>query len=205
MKFDRSVQCNSFVYNCSVIWSFALGQTQCQRLAHEWGLGKGITEAKALFGWAYQHGLSAVEQCFSLTAKQPQPAYKPQKQPAEQGESLTPAEILQRDGFEPRTWWLGELALTNFDHLPLDVNKFSNSANPFYPSSVSSTGQFFHLQWSVYSGGWISHQSTEIANAKRANFKMSAWSPVITLSVPKKCNSETVSCFSISSLTNYKL
>jgi hypothetical protein len=30
-----------------------------------------------LFGWAYQHGLSAVEQCFSLTANQPQPAYKP--------------------------------------------------------------------------------------------------------------------------------
>jgi hypothetical protein len=27
-----------------------------------------------------------VEQCFSLTVKQPQPAYKPQKQPAEQGE-----------------------------------------------------------------------------------------------------------------------
>jgi hypothetical protein len=40
----------------------------------------------ALFGWAYQHGLSAVEQYFSLIAKQPQPAYKPQKQPAEQGE-----------------------------------------------------------------------------------------------------------------------
>jgi hypothetical protein len=35
---------------------------------------------------AYQHGLSAVEQCFSLTTKQPQPAYKPQKQPTEQGE-----------------------------------------------------------------------------------------------------------------------
>jgi hypothetical protein len=33
---------------------------------------------------AYQHGLSAVKQCFSLTAKQPQPAYKPQKQPTEQ-------------------------------------------------------------------------------------------------------------------------
>jgi hypothetical protein len=30
-----------------------------------------------LFGWAYQHGLSAVEQCFFLTANQPQPAYKP--------------------------------------------------------------------------------------------------------------------------------
>jgi hypothetical protein len=39
------------------------GQTQCQRLPHEWGLGKGITEAKSY-----------------------------------------PAEILQRDGFEPRTW-----------------------------------------------------------------------------------------------------
>jgi hypothetical protein len=38
-----------------------------------------------LFGCSYQHGLSAVEQCFSLTTKQPQPAYKPQKQPAEQG------------------------------------------------------------------------------------------------------------------------
>jgi hypothetical protein len=48
------------------------GQTQCQRLPHEWGLGKGITEAKSY-----------------------------------------PAEILHRDGFEPRTWWLGELALTN--------------------------------------------------------------------------------------------
>jgi hypothetical protein len=23
------------------------GQTQCQRLSHEWGLGKGITEAKS--------------------------------------------------------------------------------------------------------------------------------------------------------------
>jgi hypothetical protein len=35
---------------------------------------------------AYQHGLSAVEQYFSLTANQPQPAYKPKKkQPAEQG------------------------------------------------------------------------------------------------------------------------
>jgi hypothetical protein len=30
--------------------------------------------------------LSAVVQCFSLTTKQPQPAYKPQKQPAEQGD-----------------------------------------------------------------------------------------------------------------------
>jgi hypothetical protein len=29
-----------------------------------------------------------VEQYFSLTAKQPQSAYKPQKQPAEQGECL---------------------------------------------------------------------------------------------------------------------
>jgi hypothetical protein len=26
---------------------FTLGQTQCQRLPHEWGLGKGITEAKS--------------------------------------------------------------------------------------------------------------------------------------------------------------
>jgi hypothetical protein len=37
---------------------------------------------------AYQHGLSAVEQCFSLTAKQPQSAYKQKKkkkQPVEQG------------------------------------------------------------------------------------------------------------------------
>jgi hypothetical protein len=34
-----------------------------------------------------------VEQCFSLTANQPQPAYKPKKQPAEQGLSglLKPA------------------------------------------------------------------------------------------------------------------
>jgi hypothetical protein len=32
--------------------------------------------------------LSAVEQCFSLTANQPQPAYKPKKQPAEQGQSI---------------------------------------------------------------------------------------------------------------------
>jgi hypothetical protein len=38
-----------------------------------------------LFGWAYQHGLSAVERCFSLTANQPQPAYKLKKQSAEQG------------------------------------------------------------------------------------------------------------------------
>jgi hypothetical protein len=29
-----------------------------------------------------------VEQCFSFTAKQPQPAYKPQKQPAEQGDRV---------------------------------------------------------------------------------------------------------------------
>jgi hypothetical protein len=36
-----------------------------------------------LFLFGYQHG-SAVVQCFSLTTKQPQPAYKPQKQPAEQ-------------------------------------------------------------------------------------------------------------------------
>jgi hypothetical protein len=41
-----------------------------------------------LFGWAYQHGLSVVEQYFSLTANQPQPAYKPKKQPAEQGHSI---------------------------------------------------------------------------------------------------------------------
>jgi hypothetical protein len=39
-----------------------------------------------LFGCSYQHGLSAVVQYFSLTTKQPQPAYKPQKQPAEQGD-----------------------------------------------------------------------------------------------------------------------
>jgi hypothetical protein len=32
-----------------------------------------------MFGWAYQHGLSAVEQYFPLTANQPQPAYKPKK------------------------------------------------------------------------------------------------------------------------------
>jgi hypothetical protein len=38
-----------------------------------------------LFGRLFQHGLSAVVQWFSLTTKQPQPAYKPQKQPAEQG------------------------------------------------------------------------------------------------------------------------
>jgi hypothetical protein len=31
-----------------------------------------------------------VEQCFSLTAKQPQLAYKPQKQPNEQGEYFLP-------------------------------------------------------------------------------------------------------------------
>jgi hypothetical protein len=41
-----------------------------------------------LFGWAYQHNLSAVEQCFSLTVNQPQLAYKPKKQPAEQGQCL---------------------------------------------------------------------------------------------------------------------
>jgi hypothetical protein len=39
-----------------------------------------------LFGCSYLHGLSAVEQCFSLTTKQPQSAYKPQKQPAEHGD-----------------------------------------------------------------------------------------------------------------------
>jgi hypothetical protein len=31
-----------------------------------------------------------VKQCFSLTTKQPQSAYKPQKQPAEQGEYFQP-------------------------------------------------------------------------------------------------------------------
>jgi hypothetical protein len=39
-----------------------------------------------MFGCFYQHGLSAVVQYFSLTTKQPQLAYKPQKQPAEQDE-----------------------------------------------------------------------------------------------------------------------
>jgi hypothetical protein len=39
-----------------------------------------------LFGCSYQHGLLAVVQCFSLTTKQLQPAYKPQKQPAEQSD-----------------------------------------------------------------------------------------------------------------------
>jgi hypothetical protein len=43
-------------------------------------------ETFTLFGCSYQHGLSAVVQCFSLITKQPQPAYKPQKQAAEQGE-----------------------------------------------------------------------------------------------------------------------
>jgi hypothetical protein len=41
-----------------------------------------------LFGCSYQHNLSAMVQCFSLTTKQSQPAYKPQKQPAEQGDGL---------------------------------------------------------------------------------------------------------------------
>jgi hypothetical protein len=53
-----------------------------------WRLTYYICAMKAsipLFGWAYQHDLSAVEQYFSLTANQPQPAYKPKKQPAEQG------------------------------------------------------------------------------------------------------------------------
>jgi hypothetical protein len=39
-----------------------------------------------LFGCSYQHGLSIVIQCFSLTTKQPQSAYKPQKLSAEQCE-----------------------------------------------------------------------------------------------------------------------
>jgi hypothetical protein len=39
-----------------------------------------------MFGCSYQHGLLVMVQCFSLTTKQPQPVYKPQKQPAEQGE-----------------------------------------------------------------------------------------------------------------------
>jgi hypothetical protein len=38
-------------------------------------------ELCTLFGCSYQHGLSAVVQCFSLTTK-------PQKQPAEQGDDL---------------------------------------------------------------------------------------------------------------------
>jgi hypothetical protein len=44
-----------------------------------------------LFGWAYQHGLSAVEQCFYLTANQPQPTskQKKKKQSAEQGRWLS--------------------------------------------------------------------------------------------------------------------
>jgi hypothetical protein len=37
----------------------------------------------SMFGCSYQHGLSAVVQYFSLITKQPQSAYKPQKQPAE--------------------------------------------------------------------------------------------------------------------------
>jgi hypothetical protein len=45
-------------------------------------------ETTTLFGRLFQHGLSAVVQCFSLTTKQSQPAYKPQKQPAEQGEQF---------------------------------------------------------------------------------------------------------------------
>jgi hypothetical protein len=53
-----------------------------------------------LFGWAYQHGLSAVEQCFSLTANQPQQAYKPKKQPAEQGHLSTSLTIWSRK-FKP--------------------------------------------------------------------------------------------------------
>jgi hypothetical protein len=57
------------------------------KIVHMAGMQKCILkihESIPLFGWAYQHGLSAVEQCFSLTANQPQPAYKPKKQPAEQ-------------------------------------------------------------------------------------------------------------------------
>ena len=38
-----------------------------------------------LFAWSYQPCLSAMIQCFSLTTKQDQPAYKPQKRSSEQG------------------------------------------------------------------------------------------------------------------------
>jgi hypothetical protein len=38
-------------------------------------------------------------------------------------QSLTPAEILQRDGFEPRTWLLGEVALTNCNKPALLITK----------------------------------------------------------------------------------
>jgi hypothetical protein len=52
-------------------------------------------DTNTLFGCSYQHGLSVVVQYFSLKTKQPQPAYKPQKQPAEQGEIRYP---VQRTG-----------------------------------------------------------------------------------------------------------
>jgi hypothetical protein len=37
---------NNFNHGNPLFLSSVTGQTQCQRLPHEWGLGKGITEAK---------------------------------------------------------------------------------------------------------------------------------------------------------------
>jgi hypothetical protein len=41
-----------------------------------------------LFAWTYQSGLSVMVQCFSLTTKQQQSAYQPQKPSSKQGEDL---------------------------------------------------------------------------------------------------------------------
>jgi hypothetical protein len=81
-----------------------------------------------LFGWAYQHGLSAVVQCFSLTTKQPQPAYKPQKQPAEQGE------------------WFYPLLGSSFSHLyyvliTLYMLACNAQATASHPKATASPGQ----------------------------------------------------------------
>jgi hypothetical protein len=62
-----------------------------------------------LFGWAYQHGLSAVEQYFSLTANQPQPAYKPKNSLPNRPSTLTAGRASQH------LWLQGELMLTCSD------------------------------------------------------------------------------------------
>jgi hypothetical protein len=57
-----------------------------------------------------------VEQCFSLTAKQPQPAYKPLKQPAEQGERYTFVENFI-------------MAASNLKHLPFFLHRVNTKTD----------------------------------------------------------------------------
>jgi hypothetical protein len=73
-----------------------------------------------LFGCSYQHGLSAVIQYFSLTTKQPQPAYKPQKQHAEQGECFSLATNQQISDQYFSVWLFNEANMAGALHrMPL--------------------------------------------------------------------------------------